>query len=200
MLFVDELALGRTEEHEMRFRFDIDKSIAATAFIIRQAGGRYNVLPIVKVLYHANRTFLVRYGRTITGDRLVSMNAGPVVSQTYDLLKGSTAADPTHLLKWATFISPRHGNSVTLLALPEMGYLSEKEIEVLKESQSVISKVKTKLSDWSHAVFPEWKDPKGGSEDIDPKDILRSENKSEDEISEIEGEINSVNWLKSIAR
>jgi uncharacterized phage-associated protein len=184
----------------MRFRFDIDKAIAATAFVIQQRGGRYTVLPLVKTLYLANRLFLIQYGRTITGDRFVSMNMGPVVSETYDLLKGSSSADPLHLEKWRDFISPRQGNYVSVTNQPDFDFLSEKEVEAIKEAISIISKVKGKLSDWSHLVFPEWKDPHGGSEDIDPKDILKIENKSDKEISEIESELPAINWLKSIAK
>ena len=184
----------------MEFRFDIDKSIAATALVIQEAGGRYYLPHIVKTLYYANRLFLVEYGRTITGDRLVSMNMGPVVSQTYDLLKGSATTDPSNLIKWRTFISPREGNSVRLIRPPDMKYLSVTEVEFLKNAYLVVSQVKGMLSDWSHKAFPEWSDPNGGSEDIDPADILRIERKSPQEIAEIEDEAACVNWLKSIAQ
>jgi len=183
----------------MKFCFDIDKSIAATALVLQEAGGKCDLIHIVKTLYYANRLFLVEHGRTITGDRLVSMNMGPVVSQTYDLLKGSTAADPSNLTKWKTFISPRQGNFVRLIRLPDVQYLSVKEVEFLKNAYMVVSQVKTRLSDWSHTVFPEWKNPNGGSEDIDPADILRIEQKPSQEIADIEDEVACVNWLKSIA-
>jgi len=184
----------------MEFRFDLDKSIAATALVIQEAGGKYNLLHLVKTLYYANRLFLIEYGRTITGDRLVSMGMGPVVSQTYDLLKGSAAADPSNLAKWRMFISPREGNSVRIVRLPDFGYLSEQEAQFVKNAYVVISGVKTRISDWSHAAFPEWKDPQGGSKDIDPADILRIEHKAPEEIAEIEEEVGCVNWLKSIAQ
>lgn len=145
-------------------------------------------------------TSLVKYGRTITGDRLVSMDMGPVVSQTYNLLKGSAAAKAAHLLKWRNFISPRNGDVVSLISDPDLEYLSKREIEVLNEAFVVVSAVKGLLSDWSHSYFPEWSDPKGGSEDIDPKDILKIEHKSVAEIEDIEDEINSLNWLESLTK
>jgi uncharacterized phage-associated protein len=184
----------------MTFRFEIDKSIASTGLVIQEAGGRYTLLHIVKTLYYANRRFLVEYGRTITGDRFVSMDMGPVVSQTYDLLKGSAAADPSNLIKWRTFISPPEGYKVRILRKPDLQYLSKQEIQFLQDAYLVVSQVKMKISDWSHSAFPEWKDPHGGSEDIDPADILRIENKSPDEISAIEEEVSCVSWLKSIAK
>jgi hypothetical protein len=184
----------------MKFHFDIDKSIAATAYLIELAGGKHNILHLVKMLYHANRSCFVKYGRTITGDRPVSMDMGPVVSQTYNLLKGSDAAKPVHLMKWQNFISPRDGHVVSAIAKPDMEYLSRRELDALDEAFSVVSSVKGLLADWSHSYFPEWSDPKGGSEDIDPKDILKVERKSAAEIEEIEDEINSLNWLKSLTK
>ncbi len=82
--------------------------------------------------------------------------------------------------------------------MPEMGYLSVREMELLDEAFKTISEIPAYwLADWTHQVFPEWKDPTGSSLPIDPKKILRIEKKSEKEISEIEEELATVNQLKS---
>ena len=183
----------------MTFRFDINKSIAATAFLIQQAGGRCNIFPIVKTLYYANRISLVEYGRPITGDRLISMDKGPAVSETYDLLKASPSANEENLKQWQQFISRRTGNAVWVVRAPNLDVLSEREKETLARAWLVVKNVKGTLSEWSHNVFPEWKPTSGSSKTIDPREILKLEKKTEDEISEIESEISAVNWIRSIA-
>jgi len=42
---------------------------------------------LFKILYFAEKKHLALYGRSILGDRYVAMQAGPVPSNTYDLLK-----------------------------------------------------------------------------------------------------------------
>ena len=186
----------------MNFRFDIDKAIAATAYLIQKAGGKYNILFLVKALYHANRSSLVQYARSITGDSLSSMEKGPVVSESYDLMKGSKEADPEHLKKWRQFISERNVNTLTIVNPPDYGYLSGRETELLDSAYAAVSSVRGTLKDWSHKVFPEWEDPGNivRSRPIDPTQILKLEHKSDEEIADIEEEIAEVNWLRSIAK
>jgi hypothetical protein len=185
----------------MKFRFNIDKSIASTAYLIEKNKGAYNVIFVVKALYYANRQSLVRFGRSITGDRLVSMKSGPNVSETYDLIGNSAEhAKPEHLQKWNQFFVRKH-NTMTKIAEPSLGCLSKSEIDLLDEAYAVVGSVQGRLDEWSHKFFPEWKKPAGLSQSItiDPKVILLIEKKTSDEIKEIEEETDSVNWLNAIA-
>src|ERR1022692_1305093 len=123
----------------MNFFFDIDKSIAASAYLIQKNKGVYTVLFLVKSLYYANRGSLVKHGRSITGDRFISMKNGPNVSETYDLANGSKHAKPEHLSKWKSVIS-REGCTMKLVSggEPHLGYLSGREIQLLDEAFAVI--------------------------------------------------------------
>ena len=183
----------------MNFRLDLNKAIAATAYLIQKAEGRYDVFVLIKTLYYADRKGLVKYGRTITGDKFVSMDKGPVVSNIYDLIKGKQIrGHPQALAQWRKFISERESHLLRIKTMPEMGYLSVREMELLDEAFKTISEIPAYwLADWTHQVFPEWKDPTGSSLPIDPKKILRIEKKSEKEISEMEEELATVNQLKS---
>src|SRR5438552_5836860 len=98
-------------ESIVKFRLDINKAIAATAYLIQKAGGRYDVFVLIQTLYYADRKGLVKYGRTITGDKLVSMDKGPVVSNIYDLIKGKQIhRHPRALALWRKFISERESH------------------------------------------------------------------------------------------
>ena len=183
----------------MKLRLDINKAIAATAYLIQKAGGRYDVFVLMKTLCLADRNALMKHGRTITGDKLVSMNKGPVVSGIYDMIKGKEVrGHPDALTKWKKYITERQSHLLGLRSTPELGFLSVREMEILDEAFQTISEIPPYwLSDWMHLNFPEWKDPKGSSLEIDPVEILKTARKSEQEIEVITEEISSLNWAKA---
>ena len=183
----------------VKLRLDIDKAIAATAYLIQKAGGRYDVFVLMKTLSLADRAALINHGRTITGDKLVSMDKGPVVSGIYDMIKGKEVrGHPDALTKWKKHITERESHLLRLRDNPEMGFLSVREMEILDEAFHTISQIPAYwLADWTHRNFPEWKDPKGSSLEINPAEILKTAKKSVEEIKEIDEELSSLNMMKS---
>jgi len=73
----------------MLLSFDINKTIAAVAFLIRRENGEVDVFLSLKMLYLADKEALIKWGKTITGDSFSSLPKGPILSKTYDLFKGS---------------------------------------------------------------------------------------------------------------
>ena len=68
------------------FALDTEKAIEAALYIAHRV--RTPTLHVIsKVLYHADKAHLGRYGRPISGDRYVAMKHGPVPSATYDIFK-----------------------------------------------------------------------------------------------------------------
>src|SRR5580698_11365004 len=125
----------------MRFQFNVDKAIAATAYVIQKGGGKFDVFALIKTLYVANRISLLKYGRSITGDKLASLDKGPVVSDTYNLIQKSRRAKPEHQQKWNQFISERESHVLRLLKTPDLGCLSVREIAALDKAFSTISSI-----------------------------------------------------------
>ena len=72
----------------MRFQFDIDKTIAAVAYLMEREGGELDMFLGLKMLYLADKEALVRWGKPITGDSFVALPKGPVLNEVYDLFKG----------------------------------------------------------------------------------------------------------------
>jgi uncharacterized phage-associated protein len=183
----------------MRFQFNVDKAIAATAYVIQKGGGKFDVFALIKTLYVANRIALIKYGRSITGDKLASLDKGPVVSDTYHLIQKSSRAKREHQAKWDQFISERQSHVLRVLKAPDFGYLSVRERAILDEAFKTISEIPPHLlSSWTHDHCPEWKDPKGSSTAIDPAEILKIESKSGAEIAEIKEEVESLNALDAL--
>ncbi len=179
----------------MLLDFDIKKAIAAAAYLIEQQGGKESMFVLIKKLYYADRSALLQWGKTITGDSFASMDQGPVVVTIYDLFKGKGSRG--NLVEWNNVVQ-REGNTVTLRKSTDKNILSEREIELLEETRRLINRVPGKIAKWIHQNCPEWKDPRGSSIPIDPSVILRLAKKSEEEISEIEkanDELRRLNYL-----
>src|SRR5437868_4823341 len=129
----------------MDFPFDIDKAAAAAGYVTKRAGGKISGFLLLKVMNGAERSALAKWQRPITGDSFVSMKKGPVLSRTYDLIKGSVLNTNSDMQKWSKHFSPRIGHNIELLEPPSVECLSPREIEVLEKSVKEISAlIKTK--------------------------------------------------------
>lgn len=177
----------------MLLNFDIQKAIAATAFLIQRQGGTENMYTLLKKLYYADRIALVKWGNSITGDKLVSMDKGPIVSKIYDLFKDK--GTETNLIAWKAVISREDNYKIVLRKEVDMGVLSEREMEALEESRNKIDKIRGSIGEWLVKNCPECEHPKGTSKPIDPANILRSAGKSEEQISKIEEENEEIRIL-----
>lgn len=164
----------------IRTNFDERKTAAAAAVLLKEAGGRMKYLRLIKLLYLADRESWLEFNRPITGDSYVAMKRGPVLSQTFDLIRREPGAGP-----WAQTIETDTDNrEVRLKGEPDLGPLSDAEIEILKAAYRLHAEMdRWKLCDLTHAL-PEWKDPGRSSNPISPEDILAALGKSDEEIEE----------------
>ncbi len=165
------------------FAFNFKTTLQATAFLLEQTpNGRMNYTKLIKLLYIADRESLQDTGEPITGDQIVAMSNGPVLSRVYDLIKGVIES-----AEWRGAIG-RDGYHVVLGRPPGQGLLCEYEIGKLSE---VWGRYKDKsygqMIDIVHE-FEEWKknDPGESKRDIPLDDILEALGLSDiaDEIKE----------------
>lgn len=158
--------------------FDERKASQAAAFLLFRAGGRLPVIKLIKLMYLAERLSLKRYGETLTGDRLVAMPHGPVLSYTYNLIQG--AYEPS-AGGWDTWVSDRAGHDVELndksmIRSPEEDLLalSESDLEVLSDVWGEFGHWdKFRLRDYTHSgACPEWTDPSGSMVPMSYRHVL----------------------------
>ena len=179
----------------MLLNFNIDKAIAAAAYLIEREGGKDGMFILLKKLYYADRIALIRWGSPITGDKLASLEKGPVVSGIYDLLKGN--GTQKNLVKWDDAIQRAH-LTISVRKSPDQGLLSEREKQVLEESRRTINGIHGSVADWLHKHCPEWTDPGRSSRPIDPSTILRLAKKSEEEIRSLEEANEEIRVLRRL--
>jgi len=115
------------------FAVDIDKVVEVVTFV----AGRIpdpSLHAISKVLYHADKAHLSRYGRPISGDYYVAMKFGPVPSATYDILKTLRGDSNFPLPASAAGALRVEDYSVSALREADASVLSVSERECLAES------------------------------------------------------------------
>lgn len=156
----------------------------AAAFFLRKAGGELHIVKLLKLLYFADRLAYGRRASSITGDHAFSMDHGPVLSETYDLLKGAIVREGRSY--WKRHISEKDGNSIKLLKDPAQGALSPAELGFLESTWSDLGALDPwELSRRSHEL-PEWQDPSGSSRIIPVENILSAVGLSDHQILEIQ--------------
>ena len=69
----------------MNVQFDKEKSLNALLYVANRVQ-RKDFHKIFKIIYFADRQHLADWGRPITGDTYIAMEAGPVPSRLYDML------------------------------------------------------------------------------------------------------------------
>ena len=144
-----------------------------------------NYLALMKLLYLADREALLRFGKPITGDRVVAMKHGPVLSRIYDCVSQKKQEAPES--EWHKFI-PRPNAymfTVRFSGVPETGELSQAELAVLDEIHAKFRG----WNEWDLVAYThklrEWRDPKGTSVAIPFEDILRGAGVSEKDIEAV---------------
>lgn len=177
-------------------KFREDKTTQAAGYLIELAGGKINYMKLIKLLYLADREAISAWEVPITFDQYVSMDNGPVLSKTYDLINwGAFPGNPSY---WAEYISSPSNFEVSLLKTNEKNKLSEAELDLLQQ----IHKKYGKFNQWDLVTIthklPEYTDPKGSVIPINIRDILSGLGIDKESISRIEENFEAKAYIESI--
>lgn len=172
----------------IKFKFNERKAVQVAGRLIAQSGGEMNYMALIKLLYLIDRESLLRFGQPVTGDDVVAMKQGPVLSAVFDRV----SQKKQHLPKsaWHNFI-PRpapYVYTVRFSGLPDLSALSEAEVALIDEIYARHRNLsEDDLVALTHTL-PEWSDPGKSSKPISFEAILRAGKKGEDEIKAIQRE------------
>lgn len=151
----------------MSLPFDEEKATQAAARFLKLRGGQMSYMKLIKLLYLADRTSLLRYGKPITMDRWYSMKHGPVLSNVLNLITDPSWVESSTGI-WAHFISPPLGDrEVRLLSEDIPSHrLSNADEKIIQEIFNEYGhRNRWDLVELLHKgeVAPEWKEPSAGS-------------------------------------
>ena len=173
---------------------DIAKASQMTAMFLLKAGGPISRIKIMKLLYLADRESLRRYGESITGDTVYSMPQGPVLTKTYDLMKGEKTADEwDRLIEETIPVRIKKGISISSLDA-----LSVADIEIIDDVWNEYGRMsENQLVELTHKL-PEWSDPNGSSFLIEFEALLRAIGIPNDEVEYLSSQANQRESIDAI--
>jgi len=174
----------------MKPTFREDKAAQVASVFLGLAGGRMSKIKLIKLLYITEREALIRWRRPVIFDRYVSMDRGPVVSKTLDIMNGeeSDREGP-----WDAAISrPDKDFVVEIKNDPGADELSDAEEGLVREVFNRYGSMdQWDLCNFTHS-FPEWTDPHGSSIPIEYRDILKGAGKTDVEIASTLDELENL--------
>jgi uncharacterized phage-associated protein len=184
----------------IKFQLQPQKSVQVAAMFLRLHKQPMHHLKLMKMLYMADRRSLEQIDITITGDRYVSMEFGPVLSNVYNLIKGEYT-DAADQMLWSTYISQRKNHKINLLKDPGNSKLCEFEEDLIRDVYEDYKDYdRFDLAEETHNLFPEWqKPPEGiGSIPIRIETTLQAIGRTDEDIREIEETVNRYIYLDRV--
>jgi len=179
----------------IRFVFNERKTAQAAAYLLSLHKGTLNYMVLIKLLYLADRKSLIETGVPITGDKMVSMPHGPVLSLVLDLINMGKEDSRD----WFDYISEPEKYEVSLQKeSPDNDELSKFEIGVLDDIDKKFGHLNQwQLRDFTHTL-PEWEDPNGSSYPIQPDNLLQVASIPPNEIKRISEQAEELWFLDSL--
>jgi uncharacterized phage-associated protein len=162
-------------------RYDEEKATELAALLLERAGGSMPYLKLMKLMYLADRLAIERFDGPITFDYYVSMDKGPVLSNTLNIIRFPPEPESGRVGEhWAERIVTK-GYDVEL-AKPSEHLLSEAEEQVVDDVFAEYGHLgKWELVEMTHRL-PEWRDPRGSAMPIALTDIMAAQGKPRDRI------------------
>lgn len=155
------------------------------AYFLMKRGGRMAYIKLLKLLYLAERNAMAKWGESISGDRFVSMPHGPVLSQTYDIIRGHFSQESV----WDKWIKDESNYEVSLrrnFEEHELDELSKAEVKILDQVFDEFGHMtRFELVDYTHNHCREWENPNGSSFPIKPENLLRAVGKTEEQVQKL---------------
>jgi len=180
----------------MKPQYNETKASQVAFLLLKLRGGTMSYMKLMKLMYLIDRTALIKWGRSVTFDSVVSMDNGLVLSKTYNLIREDKRPDSNSI--WREFITEASNYEVSAKDIEtDFDELSDAEEELIKEVFDRYGAMgRWELVDKIHHNLPEWIDPKGSSIPLTYRDILvKSNERSYSDIEEIESELDSIALL-----
>lgn len=181
--------------------FNERKVAQMAVLLLRKEGDRMPHLKLMKLLYLADRKSMELYGFPISGDRVVAMPHGPVLSMTLNLSNGDVESLAGG---WESLISDREGHEISLkctgaISCDDLDELSQANISVLESVWAEFGHMtQWEIRDHTHAHCPEWTDPNGSSFPISYEKIFRALGKPEKIAKELSTRIRDERSLDTL--
>jgi uncharacterized phage-associated protein len=150
----------------IRFRFAPEKLVQALAFFAERGVRDLDKMKAAKLLFHADKYHLLKYGRPVIGDQYACMEYGPVPSASLNVMNDVVAQDPHFppvekalFDEYLAIERPMFKKYPVFRARkePDLDVFSDSDVEALDYAQKTYgAKSGWELSEQSHEE-PSWK-------------------------------------------
>jgi uncharacterized phage-associated protein len=170
------------------------------AYLLSKGGNRMSYLKLMKLMYLADRESMNRFGEPLSGDRMVAMPHGPLLSRSLDLMNGTERGDNG----WNAWISDATNYEIELLRhdtdRDAFDELSDADLSLLDGIYREFGHMnKWEIRDYTHERCAEWTDPNGGSFTISPETVFRALGKPEEHVRQLSDRMREFSELDAIA-
>lgn len=149
------------------------KAAQVAAFFAAKNGGHIGRMKLIKLMYLADREALIEYGHPISDDDPYSLDNGPILSHSLNLMR-NLSSDAA----WSSWILANDGCA---LAKP-LTSIEEQLDELSRAELEAMARVWTKFGNWTgqelssytHKHCAEWSSPSGSSHSISRESILQA--------------------------
>ncbi|MEJ1959793.1 MAG: Panacea domain-containing protein [Nitrosomonadales bacterium] len=152
------------------------KAAQVAAFFLQSEGSTMSLLKLMKLMYLSERKSLEEYGEPMIGDKLCSMEHGPVLSHTLNHINGVRQSSDDG---WDSWVSERTNHELSLVRKlgnirEDLSLLSDADIEILEKLWAEFGGFTAyELRDYTHEACEEWEDPENSSTNIPYSRLLR---------------------------
>lgn len=165
---------------------DIERLIQVVYYILKKYDNTLNYTKLIKLLYLADRKAIDETDSSITEDRYVAMNNGPVLSELYDLIRNRDVKNKKHQDEWNKYFQ-KDDNNITV----KNENISDDKIPLY--AFNILDEIDEKYHNYNyghminvvHEECPEWEYPKGTSIPIKKEKILKHLGRNETQIKAI---------------
>lgn len=165
-------------------------------------GGSISDVKLMKLLYFTDRLSLITSGHPISYDDYFSLNRGPILSKTKNLIDTYSDPDYKYLFNPSELSKSPKGypvkNITSKSIAVDFDYLSEIDIQIASNVFDAIGSLDDdEIVNYSHRkdICPEWTWPDGSSIPINIANIFSSIGLTEEEIAV---QVEEVNYHKKI--
>jgi uncharacterized phage-associated protein len=149
---------------QIRFRFTPEKLVQALAFFADRGVRDLDKMKAAKLLFHADKYHLLRYGRPVIGDQYACMQYGPVPSASLNVMNDVVAGDshfpPVAKDLFDEYLIVEKGSSYPVFRArkqPDLDVFSDSDVEALEYAHTTYGAQSAwQLSESSHDE-PSWK-------------------------------------------
>lgn len=177
--------------------FNERKVAQMAAYLLAKGETTMPHLKLMKLLYLADRRSMNDFGYPISGDKVVAMPHGPVLSMTLNLINGN---DFSCQNGWTSWISDRSNHRVSLkraLHADDLDELSAADLATLDVVWNDFGHMRQwEIRDYTHDHCPEWRDPDGSMLPISYEEIFRALGKPTEVASELSVRIEAKRSLE----